>query len=119
MTDAPNGRKRLGWIITGVGLATTLVSVGLAYASYVRGIRTGEDQAVAQAAIAQKRLADVEVQAAAVADQMDDRLVVDAVQDTRLLALEKQHTELIGRLNKLIDVLWDRRRSEDARKPGE
>lgn len=120
MTE-PNGRRRIGWIVTTATLAVGLFGAGISWATYRSGVRAGETAAVAQAAVDQKRLADVEARAQAASDRMGERIVVDAVQNTRIEALEEQHRQVIERLDKLVDVLWDWRRSDQgrARKPGE
>lgn len=92
-----------------------LIAAMTAATAYV----AGRDAAVGQAAVDQKRLADVEVRAQAASDGLVAGVLSDTKQDMRIEALERQHSEVMERLNRLIDVLWDRRRSDTARKPGE
>jgi hypothetical protein len=93
-------RWRLGWP------AVSAIVAVIGTCSLGGGYLAGRDATVAEAAVDRKRLADVETKATAGADEIGRRVVADAVQDSRLAELERQHEELIRRLNALIDIMW-------------
>jgi len=93
-------RGRLGWpsIALLVGVATLI--------SLAAGLVAGRDLAVAQAAVDRKMLNDTSAQTRMLSEQMATQTGINIGQTVRLDQLERQHAELISRLNSLIDIMW-------------
>lgn len=93
-------RWRMGWPAVG----TMVGIVGLL--SLATGFVAGHDAEVTQAAVDRKMLIDNDAKVEALSERMGEHLATDAVQDSRLKLLEQQHSELMARLNSLLDIMW-------------
>ena len=105
-----NGSK-WKWIIP---MITSVILAFVSVASFYGGIQRGREETVSHAAVDAKRLADVEGKATAVETKMGERIVVDAVQNTRLDNLEARQAEVLDKLGQLVDIMW----KDEARRQG-
>jgi len=98
--DRKHTRWRLGW-----PAVSAIVGV-MGIAALGTGYVAGRDAAVERAAIDRKVLYENAETIEALRKQMAGRMEIDAVQNIRLDLMEKQHSELMARLNSLLDIMW-------------